>query len=129
MGENKEKIGKGHPPKHGQFKKGVVTNPNGRPKGARSRSTIVKHWLEAMHKRASSLTGQVEELEIQDHIVLSLINKALDGDVAAFKELMDSGHGKIPDKTINKNEHEFKSGLDPKEAKKIIDELKNQIDL
>ena len=45
------------------------------------------------------MTGQVEELEQQDLITLALIKKAKKGDVQAYKELMDSAHGKIEQKT------------------------------
>ena len=82
------------PPKTGEPSR----NPNGRPKGVRNRSTIVRYWLEAIKEAKTPRTGQLEQLPIQDQIVLALIGKALKGDVAAFKELMDSGHGKVPDK-------------------------------
>jgi hypothetical protein len=78
--------------------KGETNNPNGRPKGVRNRSTIVRYWLEAIKEAKNPITGQLEQLPIQDQIVLALIGKALKGDVAAFKELMDSGHGKITEK-------------------------------
>lgn len=82
------------PPKKGEPSR----NPNGRPKGVRNRSTIVRYWLEAIKEAKNPITGQLEQLPIQDQIVLALIGKALKGDVAAFKELMDSGHGKITEK-------------------------------
>lgn len=82
------------PPKKGEPSR----NPNGRPKGVRNRSTIVKYWLEAIKEAKNPITGQLEQLPIQDQLVLALIGKALKGDVAAFKELMDSGHGKITEK-------------------------------
>ena len=81
------------PPKKGEPSR----NPNGRPKGVRNRSTIVKYWLEAIKEAKNPITGQLEQLPIQDQLVLALIGKALKGDVAAFKELMDSGHGKVTD--------------------------------
>lgn len=72
-------------------KPGQVLNPNGRPKGSRNRSTIVRHWLEAK--------GKLEGLDVADELVLALIEKASQGDVNAFKELFDSGYGKLTDKT------------------------------
>ena len=81
-----------------KFKKGKSGNPAGRPVGARSRETIVRKWLEAIKESRNPITGELERLPIADQIVLSLIGKALKGDVSAFKELMDSGYGKLTDK-------------------------------
>ena len=78
-----------------KYKKGESGNPNGRPVGSRNRSTIVKHWLEIKKFAKNPISNKEEELEIQDMMVLALINKALKGDVNAFKELMDSGYGKL----------------------------------
>ena len=78
-----------------KFKKGESGNPSGRPAGSRNRSTIVKQWLEVKKRAKNPISNKEEELEIQDMIVLALINKALKGDVNAFKELMDSGYGKL----------------------------------
>ena len=82
-----------------KFKKGESGNPAGRPVGARNRSTIVKYWLEGKKFSKNPISNQKEELEIQDMIVIALIDKALKGDVNAFKELMDSGYGKLSNST------------------------------
>lgn len=76
-------------------KKGEVRNPKGRTKGSRNRSTIVKYWLEMTKKGRNPITEMAEVLEIQDHLTLALIGKALKGDVNAYRELMDSAYGKI----------------------------------
>lgn len=76
-------------------KKGEVRNPKGRTKGSRNRSTIVKHWLEMTKKGRNPITEMAEVLEIQDHLTLALIGKALKGDVNAYRELMDSAYGRI----------------------------------
>lgn len=89
----------GNPQNLTHFKKGESGNPNGRPKGIRDRSTIVKYWLEAKKKVSNHVTGEDEVLEIADIITLSLIKEAEGGNVQAFKELMDSAHGKVVDKT------------------------------
>ena len=75
-------------------KKGEVRNPNGRPKGARNRSTIVREWLEVQQSVKNPITGEQEVLEQQEIMTLALIKKAREGDVNAFRELMDSAHGK-----------------------------------
>ncbi len=75
------------------FKKGESGNPNGRPKGSRNRSTIIKEWLETMEIVTNPITGEKEQLEQQDIMTLALIKKARKGDVQAYKELMDGSHG------------------------------------
>ena len=46
------------------FQKGESGNPNGRPKGSRNRSTIVRQWLEVIQQVNNPVTGQNESLEI-----------------------------------------------------------------
>jgi hypothetical protein len=83
------------PPEHSQFKPGESGNPNGRPKGVRNRSTIAKEWLEVQQSFRNPITGKDEVLQQQDIMTLALIKKAREGDVNAFKELMDSAYGKL----------------------------------
>jgi len=125
---NKQKTGRNPPPKESQFPPGKTGNPNGRPKGTRNRSTIVREWLEAIYSKTNPISGKTESLSIQDHMVISLIGKALKGDVQAFKELMDSGHGKIPDKLLAENKNTFQSDLTQEESRKIINKLKSELD-
>ena len=67
-------------------------NRAGRPKGARSRTTIVREALEAILQGSDQM--------VVDAITAAQIAKAMTGDTSAFKELMDSGFGKIADKQI-----------------------------
>lgn len=76
------------------WKKGQSGNVRGRPKGSRNRSTIVRELLEA---KATDGDGQ-----IADQLTRALIQKAVEGDVRAFKELMDSAYGKVKD-TVESN--------------------------
>jgi hypothetical protein len=62
----------------------------GRPKGSRSRSTIVREALEAI------LAGT--EQTVVDAITAAAIKQALEGNVTAWEKLMDSGYGKVTDK-------------------------------
>ena len=75
-------------------KKGEIRNPKGRGLGARNRKTIVREWLMVEQEFKNPITGTVETLSQADIMTLSLISKARKGDVAAFRELMDSGYGK-----------------------------------
>ena len=76
-----------------EFKKGESGNPNGRPKGRKNRSTIARHWLEINQKLKNPLTGDSETMSQEDLMTLALIKKAREGDVTAYKALMDSGYG------------------------------------
>jgi hypothetical protein len=76
-----------------KFQKGESGNPNGRPKGAKNRSTIAKYWLEVNQKLKNPLTGAEETMSQEDLMTLALIKKAREGDVNAYKALMDSGYG------------------------------------
>lgn len=67
----------------------------GRPKGSRNRSTIVREALEAI------LEGS--DQQVVDSITAAAIAKALTGDIPAFKELMDSGYGKNADTITGAN--------------------------
>jgi len=73
--------------------KGEVRNPNGRPKGAKNRSTIARQWLEVNQSLKNPLTGEQETMSQEDLMTLALIKKAREGDVTAYKALMDSGYG------------------------------------
>ena len=75
------------------FKKGEVTNPNGRPKGSKNRSTIVRELLEYASKQKNVLTGEEQTLTQEQAITLAMLLKAGKGDVNAYKALMDSGYG------------------------------------
>tara|TARA_R100001443_G_scaffold113436_1_gene128098 strand:+ start:11559 stop:11897 length:339 start_codon:yes stop_codon:yes gene_type:complete len=94
------------------YKKGQSGNPNGRPKGSKNRSTIVKEIL--------NLMVQVKDDEGNDKwqsneylIVQAMVNKAIEkGDVAAFNALYDNLYGKLKD-TVDMNttetiNHDFK---------------------
>jgi len=66
---------------------------NGRPKGSKNRSTIARYWLEVNQKLKNPITGENETMSQEDLMTLALIKKAREGDVAAYKALMDSGYG------------------------------------
>jgi hypothetical protein len=76
-----------------KFEKGESGNPNGRPKGSRNRSTIARQWLEVNQNLKNPLTGESETMSQEDLMTLALIKKAREGDVSAYKALMDSGYG------------------------------------
>jgi hypothetical protein len=76
-----------------RWQKGESGNPNGRPKGAKNRSTIARKWLEVNQSLKNPLTGDQQTMSQEDLMTLALIKKAREGDVTAYKALMDSGYG------------------------------------
>ena len=89
------------------WKKGESGNPNGRPKGSLNRSTIAKKWLEVFSQEELE-DGEVKWLSNEEAITLALIRKARNGDVNAYKALMDSAYGTAKD-TVDINSTESKS--------------------
>jgi hypothetical protein len=75
------------------WKKGESGNPKGYPVGKKNRSTVARYWLEVNQKLKNPLTNQEETMSQEDLMTLALIKKARDGDVNAYKALMDSGYG------------------------------------
>ena len=84
------------------FEEGKSGNPNGRPKGSRNRSTIVKELLEFASSQKNVLTGEQETLTQEQAITLAMLLKAGKGDVNAYKALMDSCYG-APKQTTDTN--------------------------
>ena len=84
------------------WEKGESGNPNGRPKGSRNRSTIARQWLEVNQNLKNPLTGENQTMSQEDLMTLALIKKARDGDVGAYRALMDSGYG-APKQTTDTN--------------------------
>ena len=113
---NKENI-----QKH-EFKKGESGNPNGRPKGAKNRSTIARYWLEVNQNLKNPLTGESETMSQEDLMTLALIKKAREGDVAAYRALMDSGYG-APVQQVEQTQTNIDlSGLSTDEIKDLLRE-------
>ena len=82
QGKNKEFI-------ENQFKKGESGNPNGRPKGAQSFSTLYK---KAIAKIAESKGIDPEDFEVE--LVQQAITKGFNGDRSFYADTMDRVHGK-----------------------------------
>lgn len=81
------------------FKKGVVTNPKGRPKGAKS----LKNRLTEMLERTISYKDFDEspiDITVGDAIAMALIGKAIyTGDVKAIEMIRNEVEGNMPKDT------------------------------
>jgi hypothetical protein len=109
-------------PEHSRFKKGQSGNPNGRPKGRKNRSTIARYWLEVNQNLKNPLTGTDEEMSQEDLMTLALIKKAREGDVSAYRALMDSGYGAPVQVVEQTNTNVDLSDLSTDEIKDLLKE-------
>jgi len=100
--------------------KGQSGNPKGRPKGARNRSTIARYWLDVDQKATNPIDGIEQTLSQEDLMTLALVKRAKDGDVNAYKALMDSAFG-APTQQIEQTQinHDF-SGLSVDDLKSLL---------
>ena len=79
-----------------KFKPGQSGNPKGRPKGARSLSTILREMLEEPIEIV--VDGKKERREFREVIIRKLLKKANDGDMRAIQEIFDRVEGKAQQK-------------------------------
>ena len=78
------------------WKPGQSGNPAGRPKGIPNAKTRYRRLLELTSKKANPVTGEMEEFTQLELMDMAIFNKALKGDMAAYKEIMDRLEGKSP---------------------------------
>jgi hypothetical protein len=81
------KVGRGNPPKHTRFKKGVSGNIKGRPKGSKNLSTIL---MEAARARITAIIdGKPRRITKLQATAYQLANKAASGDQRAIANFLD----------------------------------------
>lgn len=74
--------------------KGQSGNPDGKKKGTRNLSTILKEYLE-LEVEIENEKGEKVKVENQDLIIAQLIRKAAkDGDLKAIEQILDRMEGK-----------------------------------
>ena len=75
-------VGYGKPPKHARFTKGRSGNPKGRPRGARN---FTGELVDELDRKVIVKEGGVtKSITKRRAIILSLLNKALQGDARAI---------------------------------------------
>ncbi len=79
---------------NGQLKKGVVLNPNGRPKGSESFAT---KWYRMVEKIADS--NNITPDQVEEELLKVGYKRAKDGDYSFYRDAMDRIHGKPLQKT------------------------------
>lgn len=100
------------------FPPGVSGNPEGKKKGTRNRSTIVREALEAVAE---------DGVMFVDKATIAILAKALTGDVQAFKELMDSGYGKTVESLEIKSDNNHTGAVDVKGLPNLMDAIASEI--
>lgn len=85
---DEQKYGFCLPPKEHQYQKGQSGNPNGRPRGARNRNTIVR---EQMNRKITltSPDGNSRRISTKEGIIMKQINKALQGNTDSAKWMIE----------------------------------------
>lgn len=79
-------VGYGKPPKHTRFKKGRSGNPKGRPKGAKSISTLIE---KALSKKITAIeAGQTVIMTKREAFSTGLVNRAIKGDHRAAEAIL-----------------------------------------
>ena len=82
-----QKIGRGNPPKHTQFRKGATGNPKGRPKGSKNLSTYL---MEAARDHVTATVGgRTRKISKIQATAMQLATKATGGNQAAMGKLLD----------------------------------------
>ena len=80
-------------------KKGEIRNPNGRPKGSVNSKTVLLRFLELRKTIKNPFADDnEEEFSVMELINLKQIANALDGDIHAYREIMDRTEGKVINK-------------------------------
>src|ERR1019366_10052955 len=82
-----QKVGRGNPPKHTQFRKGTTGNPKGRPKGSKNLSTYLMEA--ARYPVTATVNGRARKISNLQATTMQLATKAARGDQAALGDLLD----------------------------------------
>jgi len=96
------------------FKKGQSGNPNGRPKGSKNRSTILKEIAELRTKGIHPVTGEEVWMTNEYRMAIAVIEKVIQkGDAQGLNMVLDSIYGKQKDtvdlNTTEEVNHDFRN--------------------
>jgi hypothetical protein len=81
-----------------RFQPGQSGNPAGYPEGRPNRGTLLRKMMAKEIDYKDPSTGQYARGTIEEAITLAMLAAASNGDVMAYKEIMDSVYGKVTDK-------------------------------
>jgi hypothetical protein len=81
-----DRVGYGKPPRQHQFQPGQSGNSKGRPKGAKSTSTLLRETLDRKIKVRTGAT--VRKVSVREAIMIRLAEAALKGDIKSAHFLL-----------------------------------------
>ncbi len=81
------KTGRGNPPKHTQFRKGVSGNKKGRPKGSKNLGTLIR--AAADDEVTATIGGKQRRISKIQATAMQLATKAAGGDQASIVKFLD----------------------------------------
>lgn len=119
---------KGEIPKGAKvFIKGESGNPAGRPPGVPNTKTRLQRILNLTQVKYNPITEQDEEFTIAEQMDIAMIKKALEGDIQAYKELVDRLEGKANQQTeVNLKTDSPISTLTAEQIKALDDKIKRE---
>src|SRR5262245_10654461 len=82
-----QKVGRGNPPKHTQFRKGTSGNPKGRRKGSKNLSTLI--MAAAKQQVIATINGKPRRISTAQATALQLATKAASGNQAMLSKFLD----------------------------------------
>ena len=82
-------VGYGRPPVETRFQKGQSGNPSGKRKGERNTRTLIQREGDEFIELREG--GAVRRITKREAVVKALVQKAMKGDVHAFRELVAQG--------------------------------------
>ena len=85
-------------------KKGEIRNPNGRPKGSINSKKLLEKWLSIEIDGKNPFDGSAEKFTVAEFLHLKQIERAKNGDLASYKEIMDRLEGRTTAIVETKNE-------------------------
>jgi hypothetical protein len=103
-------------------KKGEVKNPKGRG-ASKNTKTILERFLNLQMNQKNPFTQEIEKMSVLELMNLKQIANALEGDLAAYREMIDRYEGKVLAKAELVNLNIDAGKLTDEEIKRINDNL------
>lgn len=79
--------------------KGEIRNPKGRPPGVENSSKRLLRLLALIQSKKNTVTGEMEDFTVAEQMDMKQIGKALNGNISAYREILDRLEGK-PNQSI-----------------------------
>jgi len=107
------------------FKKGHSGNPKGRPRGKQSITSLLKRIINKRMNIRCDYTNELKNMSFAEMIVLSLVNRAINGDIRAIREVLDRVDGKVGFEGCGSGEEPARPSLGKEEIDKVVNDCIN----